>query len=150
MKYLFAVLILVLATFVSWPYAYLYRIDKALHEGDRDTLSRLVDLEAVRAEIKRNIDRDVDTALGKDTGSVLGWLKEKVSELGEHAIEEIIDLAWISRTLTEDGRFRQQVSFAFFESWDVFLIRLGELGREPVHIRMTLTRGNWRITAIYQ
>ena len=150
MKYLFAVLITTLCVYIGWPYAYAYRIDKALSESDRGTLNRLVDIEAIRLEIKRSIDREMDTALGADSEGILGWLKSKVSEFGERAIEENIDLSWVSRTLTANGAFRQQTTHAFFESWDEFVIRLGELGQDPIHVRMTLARGNWRITAIYE
>ncbi len=150
MKYIISVLILAMLVYVAWPYAYVYRIDKALTESDRGTLKRLVDLGAIRSEIKRNIDRDMDTALGAGPDGVLGWLKSKISEIGERAIDESIDLGWVSRVLTADGPLRQQTTHAFFESWNEFVIRLGELGQEPVHVRMTLSGGNWRITAIYE
>ena len=150
MKYVIALLILTSSVYLAWPFAYLYRIDKALSESDRDTLSRLVDLDAIRAEIKRSIDRDMDTALGTDDDGVLGWLKSKVGKIGVRAIDESITLSWVSRTLTAEGGLRQQTTHAFFESWNVFVIRLGELGQDPVHVKMTLTRGNWRVRAIYQ
>ena len=150
MKYIIWGLLLVSIVYGGWPYAYAYRIDKALTESDRAVLNRLVDLDAIRSEIKRNIERDMDTALGADSDGVLGWLKSKVSEIGERAIDESIDLAWVSRVLTANGSFRQQTTHAFFESWNEFVIRLGELDQEPVHVRMTLTSGNWRITAIYE
>ena len=150
MKYLITGFVLAVCVYIVWPYAYLYRIDKALVESDRVTLNRLVDLAAIRAEVKRTIARDMDNALGADTQGVLGWLKSKVSEFGERAIEESIDLAWVSRTLTSNGAFRQRTTHAFFESWDEFMIRLGRLGEDPIHVRMSLVRGNWRITAIYE
>lgn len=150
MKYVIVGIVATVAVYLSWPYAYLYRIDKALTENDHGTLNRLVDLTAVRAEIGRNIIGDRDVTPGADTDGVLGWLKGKVREFGEHAIEESIDLSWVTRTLTAQGPFRRLTTHAFFESWDEFVIRLGSLGNNPVHVRMTLVRGNWRITAIYQ
>lgn len=129
MKYIIWTLFLVLLVYLGWPYAYVYRIDKALTENDRATLNRLVDLDAIRAEIKHNIDRDMDTALGVDSDGVLGWLKSKVAQIGERAIDESIDLVWVSRMLTTNGAFRQQTTHAFFESWNEFVVRLGELAR---------------------
>ena len=64
MKYIIWGLLLVSMVYVGWPYAYAYRIDKALTESDHANLNRLVGLNAIRSEIKRNIERDMDIALG--------------------------------------------------------------------------------------
>ena len=48
----------------------------------------------------------------------------------------------------QDG-FIDQLSYAFFDSPDSLLLRIGELGEDPVHARLTLQNAAWRITAIY-
>lgn len=150
MKYFFALVLVLTATYAAWPYVYLYRIDNALAANDLGTLDKLVDLDAVRAEVKRSLDQDVDDALGEEPGAVLGWVKDKLNDLSDRAVEEIVDHAWVRRTLAPDeGSFVGSVSYAFFESWDTFLIRRGELGEDPIHLRMSLSHGNWRVTAIY-
>jgi len=40
------------------------------------------------------------------------------------------------------------ITFAFFESYDRFLIRLGDLGKNATHVRMTLQDKTWQITDI--
>lgn len=113
-------------------------------------MSRWVDLEAIRDEIQRGLKRDMNDTLGADTDGVLGWLKSKANELGEYAIDENVDLSWVRDILTHNGRFRQQITHAFFESPGRFVIRLGVLGEEPIHVQMTLRRGVWKITGIYK
>jgi hypothetical protein len=40
------------------------------------------------------------------------------------------------------------VTFAFFESYDTFLVRIGELGQGATHVRMKLEGQVWRVTDI--
>ena len=153
MKYVITGVVLLFLTYLSWPYFYVYRIDRALAGGDRVTLAKLVDLHAVRNELRRSMEQGVTNTLGKEPGNVLGWIKDQVSGLGGQAIDELVDLQWVQATLKEaypTETFRAGIDHAFFESWDEFVIRLGELGDNPVHVRLSLTNGNWRITGIYE
>jgi hypothetical protein len=72
-------------------------------------------------------------------------------------LEQTITLEWVRDTLKEaaaratDKRppyFMAAVTFAFFESYDSFIIRLGELGRNATHVRMRLEDKSWRVTDI--
>ena len=92
MKYIIWGLLLVSIVYVGWPYAYAYRIDKALTESDRAVLNRLVDLDAIRSEIKRNIERDMDTALGLIPMASSAGSRARSAQIGERAIDESIDL----------------------------------------------------------
>ncbi len=150
MKAIVAGLAFLVAVYAAWPYVYVYRLDRALAEDDRATLNRLVDLSAIRAELKRGLDREVADTLGQEPGKLLSWVKEQVTELGDRTVDQLVDLDWTRRALTRDGPFMSQVSYAFFESWDRFLVRIGELGEDPTHVRMSLVHGNWRVTAIYE
>ena len=44
--------------------------------------------------------------------------------------------------------FMAAVTFACFESYDSFIIRLRELGRNATHVRMRLEDKSWRVTDI--
>jgi hypothetical protein len=41
------------------------------------------------------------------------------------------------------------ISFAFFEFPTKFLIRLGDLGSNPIYLRLQLENWQWRVTGIY-
>ena len=75
-----------------------------------------------------------------------------------HVADEASHLEWVLDALGtvpgEPPRPRTSllgdVSYAFWESTDHFLVRLGELGREPVHVRMARTDGEWRVVAVFE
>lgn len=152
---LFFVLIVV---FVVWPYYHLYRLDNALGKDDMNALSQLVDIEAVRANYKRRLERGIGMQdQSQHPGSAMHWLQQNMRRLGEVALEQTITLEWIRDNLKEaaaaatDKRpayFLAGVDFAFFESWDSFIVRLGELGAGASHVRMRLKGSEWRITDI--
>ena len=147
-KYITALLV-VLALYLAWPYACLYLIDKALMGNEVEDLNRWIDLQAVRIGTQQRLEHRLNDTLGTDSEGLVGWVKNKVSDLGEHAIDERIGLAWVRNTLTSRGEFRQQMTHAYFESPTAFMVRLGDLGRDPIHVRMTLHHGIWRIKEVY-
>lgn len=156
MKTAAATLALILALFVAWPYTTLYRLDRALAHNDEAALVELLDITAIRAQMKRNIERDMSNALGGDSHTVLGWVKEQLNDLGGEAIEEFVDVSWVAETLNAAARrhgasgFSDGVDYAFYESWNRFIIRLGTLGDDPTHLRLSLSSTGWRVTAVYQ
>ena len=70
----------------------------------------------------------------------------------------MIDMEWVRKTLLSrsvsdpamGGSFMGDIDFAMFESYDRFIVRIGELGASPLHVRMSLRDGNWRVTGIYE
>jgi hypothetical protein len=42
------------------------------------------------------------------------------------------------------------ISFAFFESPTIFLIRIGDLGSNPIYLRLQLENWQWRVTGIHE
>ncbi len=156
MKIAAATLLLIFAIFVAWPYTTLYRLDRALSHDDEAALVELIDITAIRAQMKRNIERDMSSTLGGNSHTVLGWVKDQLNDLGGEAIEEFVDVSWIAGTLDAAARrhgasgFSDSVDYAFFESWNRFIIRLGTLGDEPTHLRLCLSSAGWRVTAVFQ
>ena len=149
-KLLACLIVLVIGVYVVWPFAYVYRLDNAITRGDDATLARLVDLASVRQAIERSVSRDLDTALGAENDGLVGWIKVQANELGAAAVDEVITLQWVADTLQPGSTsFRSRVTHQFFESWDVFVVRVGHLGNDPVHVVLQLTGGNWRVVAVY-
>lgn len=105
------------------------------------------------------------TGLQLDTDQVLGWLSDNLKQLGDRALDQAITLDWVRSTLLAASRraagqppgqtgaqigtsFIDAVDFAFFESWDRFVIRLGRLGQSPTFVILTLDGTQWRVTDI--
>jgi hypothetical protein len=155
MKSLVVVLVLGLMAYVAWPYYYVWRIDQAVILDDREALGELVDLEAVRQQIKRRLNKEVDSAVGDVSNAFVDWLQDGIRRMGTGAVERLVTLEWVRQQLlskTEPHHragFVDRISYAFFDRPDGFLVRIGELGEDPVHLRLSLTGTSWQVTALY-
>lgn len=158
MRILGYLILFALVAFVAWPYYQIFRLDEALGKDDMRTLENLVDIPAIR----RNYKERLEGGLGlqpdpQDAGSALAWLQQNLRRLGDAALEQTITLEWARDTFKEAAAratdrqppyFMAAITFAFFESYNSFLIRLGELGRNATHVRMTLEDNTWKVTDI--
>jgi hypothetical protein len=158
MRILGYLVLLALAAFLAWPYYEVFRLDDALGKDDVRTLEKLVDIPAIRRNYKQRLEGGLGLQpVPQEPGSALAWLQQNLQRLGDAALEQTITLEWVRDTLKEaaaratDKRppyFLAAVTFAFFESYDSFIIRLGELGRNATHVRMRLEDKSWRVTDI--
>lgn len=147
---------LALVAFIAWPYYQIFRLDEALGKDDIGTLSQLVDVPAIRHNYKERLEGGLGLQ-PRDANSALAWLQQNLQRMGDVALEQAITLEWTAETLKDSASratdrrppyFMAAVSFAFFESYNSFLIRLGELGRNATHVRMQLQDKTWRVTDI--
>jgi hypothetical protein len=149
-----------LVAFVAWPYYEVFRLDDALGKDDMQELGQLVDLPAIRRNYKERLQAGLSIQPGhQDASSALAWLQRNLQRLGDAALEQAITLEWVRDTLKEAAArasnrkppyFIAGITFAFFESYDSFLIRLGELGKNATHVRMRLRDKAWKVTDIIQ
>ena len=158
MRFIGYLLLLALITYGLWPYYSLYRLDGAIVRPDTAELATLVDLPAIRANYKRRLAAGVSGMLpAEDPQSVTGWIRQNVERLGDSALEQTITLDWVRETVRDavtqvTGQSPPYligaVDFAFFESHDRFLIRLGRLGENATHLRLSRIGAQWKITDI--
>ncbi len=155
MKTFFALVIVLLLAFVSWPYYQLWRLDQAVVANDRQALTELVNLVAVREQIKRRLNKEVDSAVGDVSNSFINWLQDGIHRMGADAVDRLVTLDWVrEQLLSKSARqvsagFIDQISYAFFDRPERFLVRIGELGGEPVHFHLSLEDFRWRVTSLY-
>lgn len=160
MRLLGYLLLFALIAFGIWPYYYIFKLDDALGQDDTTELAALTDLPAIRANYKARLETGADTLLPSvDPNSVLGWLRQNLDRLGSSALDQAITIPWVRDTLrqavtraTHQGTpyLLAGIDFAFFESYDRFLIRIGELGKGATHVRLSLRGTQWKITDIIQ
>ncbi|MDD2814575.1 MAG: DUF2939 domain-containing protein [Thiotrichaceae bacterium] len=163
MKYLTGLLLLIVFTFIALPYVRLYQLDDALATNDMNTLNKLVDLESVRTTYKKSLEfkvgrvtGDVAAALPAANNGLVEFMRGGVKALGDKTLNDVLDMNWVRTKLhpqlanpSENNSIWQSMSFAFFESPTRFIVRIGDLGKNPIHLRMTLQDWYWRVTAIY-
>lgn len=158
MRILGKLVLLALAAFVAWPYYHVYRLDDALGKDDIRLLERLVDVPAIQRNYKERLESGLALGPGpQDTDTALIWLQQNMRRLGDAALDQTITIEWTRDALKKAAAratdkqppyFMAAVTFAFFESYDSFLIRLGELGKNATHIRMKLKDKTWQVTDI--
>jgi hypothetical protein len=156
MRILGYLVLFALIAFVVWPYYQIFRLDDALGTDDMSALVQLVDVPAIRSNYKERLEGGLGLQ-PRDTGSALVWLQQNLRRLGDAALEQVITLEWARDALKQAAAnatdkkppyFLAAVTFAFFESYDSFIIRLGELGRNATHVRMRLRDNTWQVTDI--
>ena len=154
MRYFSGLIFFAIMAYLGWPYFHLYQLNDAVANNDKAALEKLIDFEAVQEVYQEDLKWRTEqmassTRLLPDT--IREGAEAIVGSLGNLASKTVtIDTDWVLNQLrNRDGSLWEQLSFAFFESHTRFTIRLGKLGRNPVHIQMTLQDWNWRVGAIY-
>ena len=155
MKTLLSAFILLLLGFLAWPFSTIYRLDQALQTDDRLTIERLVEIHLIQQQIKKKMNKEVESTIGDVSNSFVEWLQTGLQQLGSGAIESMVNIDWAVTQLRShnldpsQGGFFDHLSYAFFDGPDSLLLRIGELDESPVHAHLTLQGTEWRITAIY-
>jgi hypothetical protein len=155
MKALASLLLLFILAFLIWPYTAVYRLDRALTLNHRLTISEMIDIESVRSQIKRKLNKNLESSIGNVSNSFVDWVQDGIQRLGADAIDEMVNTEWVVTQLRShnpdptQGGFYKQLSYAFFDGPDRLLLRIGDLDDNPVHAHLKLQGTEWRITAIY-
>ena len=142
----------VLLLYLAWPYFTLWQLDQALVCGDAAALVRLVDLAAVRDEIKRKLNKDSASAIGDLSDPFIRWLEAGIQAAGSGAVDQLVTLDWIREQLLANVAGKgllPRLSFAFFDAPDGFRLTVDGSGGNPVHARLTLGNAAWRVSALY-
>ena len=157
-KLLFSLLIPALLIYIAYPYVNLWRLDRALVGNDVAVESRLIDLTAIQGHVKASMKKETDRVIGKADDDVSRFFREGAKTLTDRAVAHMVDRAWVKTRLRRDGQpgehkpfpsMLNHVRYAFFERWDLFSVRLGDLGDDPVHVHWRFKDWKWRVVAVY-
>ena len=147
------VLLTLLIGYLVWPYVTLWRLDRALVRNDQIVLARLMDLDAIRDELRRRLNKDVDSTSVPPSDAFIAWLEEAIRRDGTAALETQVDLAWVrDRMLAYSPPgvgLRPALARAFFDGPGQFSLRLNADCGGPVVVRLGLTGSGWRVQALY-
>ncbi|WP_234527088.1 DUF2939 domain-containing protein [Marichromatium gracile] len=146
-------LLTLLSLYCVWPYATLWRIDRALAEGDCVALDGLVDLPAIRAEIAHRLNKEHESVIGELSDAFIQWLEAGIRRNGPGALDELVTRDWVCERLqaaTPPGEaLTDQLAGAWFVAPREFSARLVSAGAETVHIRLRLQGVGWRLVTLY-
>jgi len=147
------VVLALLICYLVWPYVTLWRLDRALVRNDQIVLAHLMDLEAIRDELRRRLNKDIDSTIAPPSDAFIVWLEEAIRRDGTAALETQVDLAWVrGRMLAYSppgAGLRPALARAFFDGPGQFSLRLNTDCGEPVVVRLGLTGSGWRVQALY-
>lgn len=155
MKALLFAFVLLLIAYLAWPYTAVYKLDKALKYDDDVEIEQLIDLASIQMQIKNKMNKELESSIGDVSNGFIDWLQSGIQRFGSDAIESMVDRDWVKAQLRSHsanqyrGGFRKELSYAFFDGPDSFLLRIGELGDNPVHVQLGLQELHWRVIAIY-
>lgn len=155
MKAFASLLLILVAAFLIWPYTAIYRIDRALEQHHRQALDEMIDIRSVREQIKRKLNKNLESSIGTVSNGFIDWLQGGIQRLGADAIDSMVNTEWVADQLRShnpnptEGGFLNQLSYAFFDGPDRLLLRIGGLDDSPVHAHLKLEGTQWRITAVY-
>jgi hypothetical protein len=148
-------LALVLAglAFFLWPYFALWGLSLAVADPDPGALAAHIDITAVRGELRKKLNKDSPSTIGKLSDPFILWLERGIQRLGTRALDELVTVDWVRERLRAQAPpgqgFLPRVSYAFFDAPGGFAVRLEAPDQSPVHFRMTLQGYKWKVTAIY-
>jgi hypothetical protein len=143
------------AAYLAWPYVTLWRLDTAARSADPRDLAVLVDMNAVRGELKRKLNKDADSSIERLSDPFIHWLEDGIRAKGSQAVDELVTLHWVRERLLEHAEpdagegFMGQVAGAYLDGPTSFRLSIGSDGDLPVHVRMRLDGLSWRVSAVY-
>jgi hypothetical protein len=155
MKALIISIILILAAYLIWPFTVLFQLERAMLQDDRGAIAEIIDVNSLRDQIKRRMNKEVESSIGEVSNSFVDWLQSGLQRLGADAVDKLVTLDWALAQLRTHNRnphrggYMDHLTYAFFDGPDRLLLRIGDLDEHPVHAHLTLRRAEWRITSIY-
>jgi len=152
MKLLSSIILLIFIVFLGLPYVQIHRLDNALNSSNLSDLNSIIDLQSIRVVHEKSLEASVQNIVGTEKDAFSNLMQQGAKMLSQVAVETMINEQWVKQEIhdkTHGETILSSMSFAFFESPTRFMIRIGEMYQNPVHIEMTLQDWTWRVTAIY-
>ncbi|MCG6897313.1 MAG: DUF2939 domain-containing protein, partial [Thiocapsa sp.] len=146
------VLLIVTVVYGLWPYVTLWCLNQAVIENDQAAIVALVDVDAIRTEIARALNKEQSSAIDDLSDPFITWLERGLRRHGTTMLDELVTLDWVRERLLVQAvpgqGFVPAVSYAFFRGpWD-FRVRIGEEDTQPVALRLTYVGFGWRVTML--
>lgn len=137
-----------------WPYTVLWRLEQAAARNDLATLSGLVDLERVRAEILARLNKERPSAIGAVSDEFVDWLEKGIRRHGHQAIPALVTLEWVRDQLgslpANPLGLWAAIAEAFFAAPDDLRVQIARAPKTPpLYLRLERQGLGWRLTMIH-
>lgn len=133
------------------PYYSLYRMNHALVVNDGVDLARYIDLQQIRQQYKASLHIDQS---GQE-GTFSRMFRGTANSMSALTVDQLVTMEWVRQKLVRAERDQigesmfERLDHAFFEEPNTFLVRLGVLGKEPLHLILQREGWVWRLSEIH-
>lgn len=139
--------------FGIWPCIILWDLNQALFQGDHRAMERLVDLDAIRGQLKRRMNKDRRSAIDHLSDDFVQWLDAGLNRRGrawfsEQVTPEWVREQWLERSASGVGVI-MALRYVGFDSPKNFRVRIGRTGKQPLTARLHLGPSGWRLAVLY-
>ncbi|MGB5833866.1 MAG: DUF2939 domain-containing protein [Thiohalocapsa sp.] len=146
-------LLVALGLLLFWPYLSVWRLNERVLHDPPSALSGLVDIDSVRDQILRRLNKDADSSIGAVSDPFIQWIEQGMRTTGNETLRQSVSLEWLHGLLSArssgDRGFLPAVRYAFFDPPDGFLVRIGQSNQSPLFVRMRFGLLGWRVSAVY-
>jgi len=143
----------VAAFWLIWPYLSLWQLDRLVARDQAEALGAVVDIDTVRDQIRRRLNKDADSVIGDVSDPFIDWITVALRQPGSDALERQVSLEWLHGLLRErvaDGRdLLGHLGWAFFSSPTDFLVRVDAEGATPLFLHLRPGLPGWKVIAGY-
>lgn len=152
---IFAVFVGLGTGYLGYPYATLYRLDRAVRGADAATLASLVDWYAVREGLKEDICDNVleETPAAKASDELPPFGAGFVRGVAGNRLEQIINadaIVSITQGVPDEPPPDAHVLSAYFEHPTRFSFDIVADGTpEPIHVEMHLRNLRWQVRRVW-
>jgi hypothetical protein len=144
-----ALLILLL---LAWPYVTVWRLSETIRTAPPAALASWVDLDSVREQILRRLNKDTDSTIEAVSDPFIEWIEQGLREPGNARLERSVTLDWVHGLLhvraSADGGLVPHLAYAFYDPPDRFRVRVEHPPLAPLTFWLQLGPTGWRIAAL--
>ncbi len=163
LRWLLLGLIVVGSLYLVSPYIALWRLNLTSVHGPTSALSTVVDIEAVRDQIQRRLNKDRTSVIGEVSDAFIDWIQQSIRRDNGEALRRAVTLGWVRQLLLTHAKdsdgFWPVIRYAFYDSPLEFRVQIGHRSASdedrqenmpmPVHLRFERTWLGWRVIAAY-
>jgi len=146
-----ATLVLAGALLFASPYWTLWRMSRAADSATPEALRPFVDLNAIRDQIRRRLNKNLESRIGDVSEPFIEWIESGLQAEGTAAVEHLVTLEWVAGLLRDPANHRPllaRVRRASYHLPDGFRIEIEQ--RDGTLVLLLLRPGplRWRIAAL--
>ena len=149
-----AVVVIIGAGYISYPYVTLYRLGIAVRTADAATLQSLVDWYSVREGLKEDIcDMVLDEPTPRPSNELAPFGASFVRGMTGNALDQRVTpemFVSMSHVPTDRHETDATVEWAFFQNPTTFSVNLRSPGgAEPIRVEMELLHMRWMVKRVW-